>query len=72
MFIAAQLHSTYLGDISSDGPFAPILVASMLAMSSAIKCFEESNSSSEVATAMISAVMAFAELWVSRLVSYWK
>lgn len=72
MYIETQLHLTHLGNMSSDSLFAPILVVSMLATSSAIKYFEENNSSSEVATATISTGMAFAELWVSNLVSHWK
>lgn len=35
--IVTQLHLTYLGDMSSDGAFAPILVASILAMFSTVK-----------------------------------
>jgi len=72
MYIATQLHLTYLGDKSSEGSFSLILDASMLAVTLAVNFVEESNSTSEVATANVPTVMAFAELWVLGLLSHWK
>jgi hypothetical protein len=55
----------------SEGSFAFILVVAILAVFLAVKSFEESNIMSEVATANVSTVIAFVELWVLSFLPHW-
>jgi len=63
-YIAKQVHLTYLGSMSLEWSLASILVETILAVYSTVNYAAGNDSTSEVASASVSTVIAFVELWI--------